>query len=168
MGGPEAAVFRASHQHPTLFRRTSQSLRDRTHLLMAERKAKVQEQEKASGIEGPERTEFGVAVDEALLLKKEEEEAGVAGKRAAAVVAADNNILEAAEALGNMEKSAGESSLAVANNNEVNAGHRTTNTAMMRSTEQRNTSLPSPLWSHTTLGDREKGAVGGRGEKDHG
>nr|KAG5688077.1 hypothetical protein BaRGS_007122 [Batillaria attramentaria] len=72
---------------------------------MAERKAKVQEQEKASGIEGPERTEFGVAVDEALLLKKEEEEAGVAGKRAAAVVAADNNILEAAEALGNMEKS---------------------------------------------------------------
>ncbi|KAL8607933.1 hypothetical protein ACOMHN_005488 [Nucella lapillus] len=60
--------------HPLPGRRSSKSLRDRALLIMDQRRTLVKQQEKASGIEEPERSAFDKAIDEALLIKQEAEE----------------------------------------------------------------------------------------------
>ncbi|KAL8604391.1 hypothetical protein ACOMHN_042221 [Nucella lapillus] len=80
-------------------RRSSKSLRDRALLIMDQRRTLVKQQEKASGIEEPERSAFDKAIDEALLIKQEaEEELASYRSKKRRQDAADVAVLAAAEA----------------------------------------------------------------------
>ncbi|KAK7473593.1 hypothetical protein BaRGS_00035140 [Batillaria attramentaria] len=86
-------------EHPLLGRRSSKSLRDRALLIMDQRRTLVKQQEKASGIEEPERSDFDKAIDEALLIKQEaEEEQASSCSKKRRQDAADIAVLAAAEA----------------------------------------------------------------------